>query len=293
MSTVYSNDTIIFQWYPPIPKDVNLVMTAVCKKFLIQASSLFGKILMQLNYFIGTTNPQRSIVGKVSFTASNMTWQIPFGGANGVTDPMYDCPVHFNLLQINPFASKWEWSPMKLVARTDDFLFKGPTKVGSTRYLPSDQLANRTAQIAIPRTSGLSEANRIAIGVTVPVVSLILLVCGAWTLWWMTKRRKSRAELAQEAETEAETDADMPSELKGAERFELSGGNVHEADYDNFWRELDGNDAMVKELYSEAAELDGSAIEVSPVVEDHDMKDPEVRDSDGPPSILVTPDTSK
>jgi hypothetical protein len=50
MTEVYTNDTIIFEWYPPLLSTVNVIMTLVCDKLLEQASTLHGMI--SLDYIV-------------------------------------------------------------------------------------------------------------------------------------------------------------------------------------------------------------------------------------------------
>jgi hypothetical protein len=203
------------------------------------------------------TNVKPIIAGKMSFTATNLTWQLPIVGGTGAVDALYDCPIHFNLLQRGSTASKWEWSELKLIARSQSFLYKGPTKVGSTRYLAPEKLANRSSRIPVNKNHGLPSKTKLIIEIAVPLASLALFIVSAWTVWWALKRGKEHGKAHQKSETGTA----MPPELKGNERYEMDGGHHrHEADGDNFWRELEDKNPAATELETTIAELDGNPV---------------------------------
>jgi hypothetical protein len=43
ITEIYSNDTITFEWWPPLQKGTHVIMTVLCETYATQISSLFGK----------------------------------------------------------------------------------------------------------------------------------------------------------------------------------------------------------------------------------------------------------
>jgi hypothetical protein len=173
---------------------------------------------------------------------------------------LYDCPIHFNLLETAPMSGKWDWSPIKLIARSDKFVFKGSTKLGQPRYISQQKLAERLAQL--PKNKNrLSVLEKVVIGI-VPVISLIFLLGAIWRLWWLPHKRKKIAEKGG-----TENGGDMPAELKRSEdqdAHELESEDSQKAievDYDTYIRELGDGKPAARELddtpNTPIAELDG------------------------------------
>jgi hypothetical protein len=189
---------------------------------------------------------------------------------------LYDCPLHYNLLETALEPGKMEWSPIRLLARSDKFVFKGSTKPGQHRYIAPEKLAsrlekgvvdNRNSSSEHPQTkTGLSLKDKVVIGVVVPIVTLLFLIGGVWRLWWIPRKRKQLAEKKEGASDLHE----MPTERKDSadqRHHELdSEGNrrVLEGDYDNYIRELDAGNPIADDLnghYRPTTEAEGTPMQ--------------------------------
>jgi hypothetical protein len=200
-----------------------------------------------------------------------------------------DCPYHFNLIQINPVRGKWEWGAQKLIARSDNFPFKGAAKVGEPQSLPEDQLKSRRAQLLqSTTTSKLSRTEKIVIGV-VPFISLCVLVGGLWRFWWLPRKRNKLGKETEKSDAGIPPDLDgsenIPPELDGSEnvppeldgsqnieRYEMGDNEKrYEGDYDTYIRELEDYKPAASEL--DAANVPVAELEGSPRTDWKDFKD--------------------
>ncbi|KIW30059.1 uncharacterized protein PV07_05836 [Cladophialophora immunda] len=187
------NDTVVFVWDKPVPPAIILSMQT-----------------MGDTYFTWTTT-DRFLAGFDDFTYTTTNFTLKIHDLYGFTDGMYGSSFHFNLVEESYRATEGEWYLTKLIARSDSFsivLPSGPEKTWSpsaerlatsTMQPPSTPSSSDRGGSSNPSNSsnsgdsggsGMTTTTKIAIGLSVPLGTIFLILLGFVIFWWRRKRRQ-------------------------------------------------------------------------------------------------------